>query len=364
MKSQGTDLDGFLARAVASGTWSSVVGLVGSASRVLWTGAAGLEQARPRLEASPATVFDLGSITKPFMATLALYLEASGLLPLKTRVREIWPEADARFDAIALHDLLRHRSGLAAWAPLYHLCPDRPAALAALLSGSALGGKRGVYSDLGYILWGFAAEERLIDGLGRLLARHVLMPLDLKTVRPSPGAVTGAAACLIDTGQEVRLAAGLGLEIEPLPAPAWGRVQDGNARFLGGLAGHAGLFGTAEDLWRLAKEWLLPRSRTLLVGLRLREALAGPGSHVLGWWKRTVAGSAGSTLSASSFGHPGFPGGSLWVDPEADRILVLLGHRTSPFSDLDPLRREFHRLARRQLQAMPASRQTPSSRPQ
>lgn len=360
MKSRPADLGAFLARAVDDGTFSCAVGLLGTASRVLWTGAAGLEQTRPRLEASPATVFDLGSITKPFMATLALLLDSVGLLPLRTRISEVWPEADPRFAEVSLQDLLRHRAGLAAWAPLYHLCRDKESAVSALLAGSGLGAKRGTYSDLGYMLWGFAAEERLIESLWRLLSRHLLMPLGLKTVRPSPGAVPGAAACRIDTGQEVRLAAGLGLEIEPLPPPAWGRVQDGNARFLGGLAGHAGLFGTAEDVWRLAREWLLPHRE--LSALRFHEALAGPGSHVLGWWKRTVGGSAGPALSAAAFGHPGFPGGSVWVDPEAGGIFILLGHRTSPFSDLDPLRREFHRLAALQLQAMPASRQTPSSR--
>lgn len=362
MKSAEAELDAFLTRVVEGGTYSCAAGLVGTSARVLWTGAAGLEQTRPRLPASSATLFDLGSITKPFMATLALHLDASGLLPLRTRVAEVWPAADPRFGEISLQDLLRHRSGLNAWAPLYHLCADQDGVLAALLSGSGLGAKRGVYSDLGYILWGFAAEQRLIDSLWRLLSRQVLAPLGLKNVRPSPGAVPGAAACLIDTGKEVELAAALGLEIEPLPPPAWGRVQDGNARFLGGLAGHAGLFGTVEDLWRLAREWIEPR--VLLPLPRRREAVAGPGSFGLGWWKRSASGSAGRALSTRAFGHPGFPGGSVWADPEADLILVLLGHRTSPFSDLTPLRREFNRLGARQLSARPVSRQTPSSKPQ
>jgi CubicO group peptidase (beta-lactamase class C family) len=139
-------------------------------------------------------------------------------------------------------------------------------------------------------------------------------------------------------------------------------VQDGNARFLGGLAGHAGLFAAVEDLWRLAREWLEPR--VLASAPRLREALAGPGSFGLGWWKRSAGGTAARAFSAGAFGHPGFPGGSVWADPKADRILVLLGHRTSPFSDLAPVRREFHRLGLRQFVARPVSRHTPSSKPQ
>jgi CubicO group peptidase (beta-lactamase class C family) len=121
--------------------------------------------------------------------------------------------------------------------------------------------------------------------------------------------------------------------------------QDGNARFLmkrGGLTGHAGLFGTARDLWKLGAEWAAPRR--LLKQEAVAKALTGR-PFLLGWWRRTLRGSAGPALPPGSFGHTGFTGGSLWIDPTRQRVLVLLAHRTSPGDDFNRWRRRFHALA-------------------
>jgi CubicO group peptidase (beta-lactamase class C family) len=110
----------------------------------------------------------------------------------------------------------------------------------------------------------------------------------------------------------------------------------------GTLPGHAGLFGRARDLWRLGAEWLEPRR--LLKREATAQALAGR-PFLLGWWRRTLQGSAGRALPPGSFGHTGFAGGSLWIDPEARRVLVLLTQRTDPASDMNRWRRRFHTLA-------------------
>jgi CubicO group peptidase (beta-lactamase class C family) len=135
--------------------------------------------------------------------------------------------------------------------------------------------------------------------------------------------------------------------------------QDGNARFaqrLGKrLLGSAGLFGRVEDLWRLGAEWLVPGK--LLSPEGVAQALGGIGRRapirgdrfVLGWWRRTLHGGAGESLSPESFGHTGFTGGSLWIDPRRQRIAVLLSHRTDPASDMNWWRRRFHKLAQRTL---------------
>jgi CubicO group peptidase (beta-lactamase class C family) len=204
------------------------------------------------------------------------------------------------------------------------------------------------YSDLDYILWGFAAERLLGSGLESLLRRALLDPMGVSGgVRVSPGRRAGVLPCLCDTDREVELAAQQGLRIARRGPPARGEPQDGNARFLGSLAGHAGLFVTADAMTALAREWLraLEGRSPLLERAAARDALAGTGEYALGWARRRVGGSSGPALSRSSFGHVGFTGGSVWVDPDRGAIYLLLAHRTAASSPLNAARRRFHELA-------------------
>jgi serine-type D-Ala-D-Ala carboxypeptidase len=335
----------FLDDFVASGTASSAVALAGAGDHIAWELAAG--DARPGRAATPDARFDLASLTKPFVATLALVLDSAAVLPLASRLGEIWPQIDPKRRRTPLSDLLRHCSGLLAWRPLYHLCRSREDVLALLLDGASWGARRATYSDLGYILWGMTAERITGVSLHDLVRVRVLEPLGLGMVEPSPGDRPEVAQSFMGTDKEPALAARQGLAIPPLPPPPIGMPQDGNARFLVGLggrmAGHAGLFGRASDLWALGAEWLSPGR--LLHPEAVAAALAGGGSFALGWWRRTLRGSAGRSLSRDSFGHTGFAGGSLWIDPVERRILVLLGSRTDPSSDMNHWRRRFHTLA-------------------
>jgi len=126
------------------------------------------------------------------------------------------------------------------------------------------------------------------------------------------------------------------------PRRTWAGVpQDGNARRLGRLGGHAGLFLSTRALGALARAWLRPG--WVLPAASIARALGGPrGAHALGWARRRRDGSAGGALSAASFGHTGFTGGSLWIDPERDLVVILLAHRRSTAIDANPLRRELH----------------------
>jgi len=335
-----------------SGVATAAVTAVGTADRLLSEEAGG--------EATVASRFDYASLTKPFVATLALVLDAAGVLPLSTQVGEIWPAADPRLGRKPLADLLRHRSGLAAWRPLYHLCRSREEVVDLILGGSLLGTRAGTYSDLDYILYGMTAERVTGVALGELVRTRVLIPLNLSSVEPAPGDRSGAVESRMDAAQEVLLAAKQGLAIVPPPLAPPGLPQDGNARFLihlaggpGRMAGHAGLFGTARDLWALGAEWLAPGR--LLQPEAVTAALGGGGGFALGWWRRTLRGSAGRTLSRSSFGHTGFTGGSLWIDPGAGpaedtgRIFVLLAARADPLSNMNRWRRRFHGLASRRI---------------
>jgi len=341
-------LQRFLDEQVDRGVWSAVVGLMGTAEAVEWEGVAG--EARPGSAASVSTRFDYASLTKPYTATLALLLDADGTLPLGTPIGDVWPEAHPKLGGRPLSDLLRHRSGLAGWTPLYERCNSREQVLAILLDGGLLGARAGTYSDLGFILWALAAEERTGQPLGEMLRSRVLAPLGLDGVEASPGERPDLAESRMGTGKEMALAARQGLAIEDQGAPPVGLPQDGNARFLvsrfgwgGGVCGHAGLFGGARALWRLGAEWLAPGR--LLHPVSVSAALTGEGSFALGWWRRTLRNSAGRALSPASFGHTGFAGGSLWIDPEEGRVLVLLGSRLDPASDMNRWRRRFHALA-------------------
>jgi CubicO group peptidase (beta-lactamase class C family) len=336
-------LDTFLPRLQASGLVTAAAGLVARGEDILWRGASGWERGSSRQPASIDTRFDLASLTKPFTATLALRLDASGRLPLDLRIGEIWPRAHPELARRPLSALLRHRAGLGRWAPLYQLCGDRKEVPELLLGGQLLGARAGTYSDLDFILWGLAAEEVLHISLAELLRMQVTEPLELSATGPPPGEGVGVAECVMDTDVERRLAEGLGLEIDLLGSPQTGSVQDGNSRFVGSPAGHAGLFSTAPDLWYLASEWLQPGR--LLTARGVEGALSGRGRFALGWERRRLRGSAGEALSRSAFGHTGFTGGNLWVDPATGLIAVLLAHRRDPFSDLDQWRRKFHREA-------------------
>lgn len=337
-------LDDFL----RSGAATAAAIAVGTADRILSEEAAGAATAGSR--------FDYASLTKPFVATLALVLDADRILPLSTRIGEIWPAADARLGRKPLSDLLRHRSGLAAWRPLYYLCRSRAEVLDLILGGSFLGARAGTYSDLDYILFGMTAERVTGVSLGELVRSRVLIPLGLLNVEPAPGDRADIMESPMDSAQEVLLATRQGLTIVPPPLAPRGMPQDGNARFLihlaggrGHMSGHAGLFGTARDLWALGAEWLAPGR--LLQPEAVAAALGGGGSFALGWWRRTLRGSAGRTLSRSSFGHTGFTGGSLWIDPAGDRgrIFVLLAARADPLGNMNRWRRRFHGLASRRI---------------
>ncbi|HKV08716.1 MAG TPA: serine hydrolase domain-containing protein [Thermoanaerobaculia bacterium] len=342
-------LQTFLEALISSGLSSSAVALVATADEILWEGAAG--EARPGVPAVPATRFDFASLTKPFVATLALVLDDEGTLPLGMAIGEVWPEAHAKLARRPLSDLFRHRSGLFGWAPLYHLCRSVEEVRSLLLSEKVFGARAGTYSDLGYILWALTVERRTGTPLGDLVRSRVLAPLGLSGVEIVPGERPDLAESRMGTGKEQELAAALGFQVPDLGPPSVGQPQDGNARHLlslgwkGGVAGQAGLFGGARDLWRLGAEWLAPG--TLLKPEGVAGALAGGGRFAHGWWRRTLRGSAGPALSRSSFGHTGFAGNSFWIDPEADRVLVLLSSRLDPTNNINRWRRRFHTVAAR-----------------
>jgi CubicO group peptidase (beta-lactamase class C family) len=334
----------FLDRLIAERVASAAVGWIGVRGRRVWSGTAGSLRAAGGA-VTVATRFDLSSLTKPFAATLALVLDRSGELALETPLGEVFAAAPERVARVPLARLLRHRSGLPAWLPLEAVVTGPRQAADFLLREASWTGAVPTYSDLGFILWQAALERALGVDFERLLRERVCAPLGLAAVEFRPGAVADVASSFLDRSREGELARALGLElVRALGPPRVGTPQDGNARFLGGVSAHAGLFADAHGVAALAGEWLAPKK--LLDRSAVARALGGPrGDYALGWARRRVRGTAGPALSAAAFGHAGFTGTSVWCDPPSGLVAVLLAHRRHAEPDLKPWRREFHALA-------------------
>lgn len=291
-----------------------------------------------------ATPFDLASLTKPFTATLALLLEQEGEMPLDLRLGEVWDSVDAALATRTAEDLLRHRSGLTAWTPLYHRCSAPEETSELLLSGELSGAAPEAYSDLGYILWGLTAERRTGRSLRELFEARLPQRFE-GALWLGPRAGAEAVESRLDNDRERALGREQGFEVTPRERPRPGEAQDGNAHFLGGLAGHAGLFGSLDALRGLAEEWLSPGE--WLEPESVRKALGGEAAYALGWALGPALGSWSSGLEAGAFGHVGFTGGALWIEPDAGRAAILLASRDSMSVDLGPWRGRLQELTER-----------------
>ncbi len=354
----------FLRSRIDAGDFPGASYIVGEGSRVLAEGAHGHAVVAPRrVPARTGTLYDLASLTKPLATSVLLVrLLAEGRLRLEDPLRRHlspWrgPDSDGR-DDLTLLDLLTHRSGLPAWKPLYVLATGREDRIAWLrrVPLAAGPGREVVYSDLGYILLGFALEEVTGEPLHRCFARRVARPLGLDDLlyRPPRSRRPRIAATEEGDAHERDLAGPDGRGYN-----GWregvirGEVHDHNAHSLGGVAGHAGLFGTARSVLAVARECLdgpagiIPENLRLLFRTGFTAGMSQDRSA--GFQLASTPGcSAGDALSPRSFGHAGFTGTSLWIDPDARRIHVLLTNRVHPTFrplDMNALRREFHRIA-------------------
>lgn len=303
--------------------------------------------------------FDLASLTKPLVTTTLLLLARRDGLGLDTPLAEVLGElGGSPFAGVTLEQCATHTAGFPAWEPLYAEGTGAEAYLARLarVPPEAAPGDRVVYSCLGFLALGLALERAAGADLATLTQALILEPLGLQeecSFAPPRGVEVAAGER--EWFVEGRLLAGRGLAVAP-PAgrdAAWA-CDDGNARGLAGAAGNAGLFGSAAAVARLAAEYV-PGGGELLTGeeaeLATRCRTAGLEQvRGLGWQLAGSPGcSAGPALSPEAFGHTGFTGVSVWVEPADRTVLVLLGNRLHPGGrtpDLHPLRRAFHRLAR------------------
>jgi CubicO group peptidase (beta-lactamase class C family) len=311
---------------------------------VLEVAAAGRSVVEPEeLPVSPGTVYDLASLTKP-LATGAVAAASLTDLDLSSPPGRYLPEWKAtRFEGITLESLLVHTSGLPAWYPVYSRGEGARAyrRTLATIEGEAQPGERVIYSDLNFLLFGEILEVHFSAPLDETFAALVAGAA-ASSARFLPGRSGSVAATERGDATERRMAADLGISYPRFrEGVVWGDVHDGNAYRRGGVAGNAGLFGAAADVWALARPWL-DQARREWTRDRTPDLSEARG---LAWQGRRGAGSAVPSMSDRAFGHTGFTGTSVWVDPEADRIAVLLTNRIHPevrAIDFNAVRKRFH----------------------
>jgi CubicO group peptidase (beta-lactamase class C family) len=294
-------------------------------------------------EATVATVFDLASLTKVVATTsMAMILYQRGLLDLDLPVVAVVAEfagEDPRRDAVTLRMLLAHSSGLPAYEKLFLRAKTRDELLSAAFATTltANPGARTEYSDIGFIVLGVALERISEETLDRFTQHEVFGPLAMThtAFNPPPAWRDSIPPTANDQSFRKRI-----IQRE---------VQDENASVMGGVAPQAGLFASAEDLAIFAHTMLSggrPILRPETVRLFTRRESSPPGtSRALGWDTPSSPSQSGKYFSPASFGHLGYTGTSLWIDPERLLSITLLTNRTWPDGKneaIKQLRPNFH----------------------
>ncbi len=329
--------------AIREGVFPGAVLLASKGSDILFHQAFGLADLATREPVTMETLFDLASLTKPLATTMAVVdLVQRGVLCVDRILGDILPGVAGTDKAcIAVDDLLRHRSGLPAYHPYYASLVGFPLAerrdrLRRLIVNEPLvhePGKVELYSDLGFVLLAWVAEILSNRRLDRHVADKIYAPLGLDRL----------GFRKVGTPLEKGVAA-----TENCP---WrkrvlkGEVHDDNAWAVGGIEGHAGLFGTASQVWTLLREILDgvsgKKTRVIDGALIRRFAAREPGfERATGF--DTPSGShssSGRFFSTASLGHLGFTGTSFWMDPGSSIIVVLLTNRVHPVRSNDKIRK-------------------------
>jgi CubicO group peptidase (beta-lactamase class C family) len=358
-----------LAGRIEAGDFPSAVYVVAERGRALFTDALGFAvKDRECHAATLDTIYDLASLTKPLVtALLSAMVFERGELRLDDTLARYFREFntdDKR--SITLRQLLTHTSGLPAWRPLYLAAHGDKERVLRAIAREPLESKPGAhvrYSDLGFITLGLLLESLMNAPLAETARREIFEPLKLKRTffNPDKALLTEIAACEMGNVYECETCGGQQSDSYAWREDLiWGEVHDGNAHFLGGAAGHAGLFSTAAETLRIAAQFLAgctellkPDSCTLF-RVNMTEGMEEPRS--IGWQLASMPGStAGPLLPAESFGHLGFTGTSCWNDPIRERTFILLTNRTHarplPFVNINETRRRFHTLAVQALEA-------------
>lgn len=329
-----------LEKAIADHAFPGCAVAVGNSSGIVWSKGFGYFTYENKTKATPRTIYDLASCTK-VVGTTSVYmrLSALGKIKLDAPVGNYLPEfiagaanedEKAKRKQITVEQLLTHSGGIAGWKPLYRSVHSYDELLKAIYKTPLESdpGEKFRYSDLGMMLLGEIASRAGGKKLPELERELVFKPLKMRnTMRNPPKDLIGRIP----------------------PTERWpdredfvhGIVHDENSRAGEGITGHAGLFSTAKDLGKLAAELLRGLDgksevfpKTVVENFSRKR---GDLNRGLGWGIASQYDTSKTALSTTAFGHTGFTGTSIWIDPERDLFIILLSNRVYPTRDNDKI---------------------------
>ena len=360
-----TRISSYLQERIDAEDFPSAVYLVGEHDEIVLSGAVGNAVVEPeKIEAAFDSIYDLASLTKPLVTgLLTAILIDRGVISLDHRISAHLGEFDVEAKRmITVRDLVAHTSHLPSWKPFYLMTQD-PADVIQVIGGLDVEyGPNGVtYGDPNFIVLAAILERLSGTRLDELAQQEIFRPLGLEDscFKPPPEKKPRIAASEKGNEYEKQTCIELGYDVAGRADVfrndvIWGEAHDGNAYFMNGVAGHAGLFSTAAEVFAVAQQFM-PRSSRLLssetCGLFTQNLTPEMNEdRSLAFQLASTADStAGTRMSPQSFGHLGFTGTSLWVDPVHGRTYVLLTNRTHahglPFVNINSVRRTFHDLA-------------------
>lgn len=333
-------LDSIVQAGIAGGATPGAALAVGRYGRLVYLRGSGrLDWAAGAAPVTDSTIYDLASLTKVVATTTAaMLLEDEGRLGLDRPVSSYLPGLNAADKAaITVRQILTHTGGFEAFAPLYKEFRGREQYLEQINARplAYAPGTKTVYSDWDFILMQLVIEQITGKPLDRFVEERIFRPLGMRDTGFRPG-----------SSRRARIAP---TEVQPFRGGLLrGVVHDENAWAIGGVAGHAGLFSSARDLAIFAQMLL---NGGEYGGVRILQPATvarwtarqnAGSSRALGWDTPAGTSSAGRYFSPRSFGHTGFTGTSIWIDPERSVFVVLLTNRVNPTRDnkkVAPLRR-------------------------
>jgi CubicO group peptidase (beta-lactamase class C family) len=324
-----SEIDATVREGIEQGIYPGAVVVIGRRDSLLYARGYGHFTWNPasQVPTPDSTFWDIASITKVVgTASAVMRLIEAGRLGLDDPVRRYLPRFSGGLkDRVTVRMLLDHTSGLRSYAPLFKLARTRESAVTLLYAErpNRRPGDLAVYSDLNAMLLGLIVESVSKMPLDRFVAREVFEPLEMSqtTYHPSAAIRRRTVPSALWRGQ-----------------PVQGQVNDPNAAILGGAAGHAGIFSTGLDLARYAQTWLREGagpngqwvSPSTLKTFLTRGANSGP--RLLGWDTPELNNDEpslfGTLISDAAYGHTGFTGTEMWIDPTRDLFLVFLTNRT------------------------------------
>ncbi|HUP65784.1 MAG TPA: serine hydrolase domain-containing protein [Thermoanaerobaculia bacterium] len=345
---------------IGVGSFPGATWMVGTSRGPVLAGSAGHSVLKPaKIPVTIDTIYDVASLTKPLITT-ALILQAAtaGMVDLAEKVSRWIPEfRQTEKEELTFTDLLTHRGGFQAWYPLYaHGIGDQ--AYVRTLARRPLRyrpGSREIYTCLGFVTLAIAIERIYGEKIESLAQRQIFDPLGLRSAQFNPPADLKyrIAATEWGNGNERLMVSARNLSFQEFRNyMIWGEVNDGNAHYMGGMAGNAGLFANAADVFEITRQWAIGGGALIpefMAKVALRNYTIGlEENRGLGWLLQMMrADHPSAVLSERSYGHTGFTGTSTWVDPERDLVFVLLTNRVHPFVksvSMQMIRRDFHKL--------------------